>query len=61
VVRGIVPPTVPEGGERVRICLHAGNTKEQVEGLVDVVEAWVMEQQREQQLARRQIEERARL
>jgi 8-amino-7-oxononanoate synthase len=56
-----VPPTVPEGGERVRICLHAENTKEQVEGLVDVVEVWVIEQQREQQLARRQIEERARL
>jgi 8-amino-7-oxononanoate synthase len=60
-VRGIVPPTVPEGGERVRICLHAGNTKEQVEGLVDVVEAWVVEQQCERQLARRQVEERARL
>jgi 8-amino-7-oxononanoate synthase len=60
-VRGIVPPTVPEGGERVRICLHAGNTKEQVEGLVDVVEAWVMEQQCERQLAKRQVEQRARL
>ena len=60
-MRGIVPPTVPEGGERVRICLHAGNTKEQVEGLVDVVEAWVMEQQCERQLAKRQVEERARL
>jgi 8-amino-7-oxononanoate synthase len=61
VVRGIVPPTVPEGGERVRICLHAGNTKEQVEALVDVVEAWVMEQHCERQLVKRQIEERARL
>ncbi|KAM0693991.1 hypothetical protein Q7P36_006117 [Cladosporium allicinum] len=61
VVRGIVPPTVPEGGERVRICLHAGNTKEQVEGLVDVVEAWVMEELGERKLARRQVEERARL
>ena len=60
-MRGIVPPTVPEGGERVRICLHAGNTKEQVEGLVDVVEAWVMEQQCERKRARRQVEERARL
>jgi len=60
-VRGIVPPTVPEGGERVRICLHAGNTKKQVEGLVDVVEAWVVEQQCERQLARIQFEERARL
>ena len=41
--------------------MHAGNTKEQVEGLVDVVEAWVMEQQGERKLARRQVEERARL
>jgi hypothetical protein len=41
--------------------LHAGNTKEQVESLVDVVEAWVMEQQCERQLAKRQVEERARL
>ena len=48
-------------GERVRICLHAGNTREQVEGLVDVVEAWAAEQQCERQLARRQVEERARL
>ena len=41
--------------------MHAGNTKEQVEGLVDVVEARVMEQQGERKLARRQGEERARL
>jgi hypothetical protein len=45
----------------VRICLHAGNTMKQVEGLVDVVEAWAMEQQCERQLARRHVEERARL
>jgi len=40
VVRGIVPPTVPEGAERVRICLHAGNTVEEIEGLVRVVGLW---------------------
>lgn len=41
VVRGIVPPTVPEGTERIRICLHAGNTLQQVEALVAVIRAWV--------------------
>lgn len=40
VVRGIVPPTVPEGTERIRVCLHAGNTVEQVEALVAVIRVW---------------------
>lgn len=40
VVRGIVPPTVPEGTERIRVCLHAGNTTEQVDALVAVIRAW---------------------
>lgn len=41
VIRGIVSPTVPEGTERVRICLHAGNTVEQIEGLVDCIRLWI--------------------
>ncbi|KAI1079912.1 PLP-dependent transferase [Whalleya microplaca] len=41
MVRPIVAPTVPAGTERVRICLHAGNTIEQVEGLCRAVEIWV--------------------
>ena len=40
-VRGIVPPTVPLGTERIRVCLHAGNTLEQVNGLVEVIRIWV--------------------
>ncbi|KAK5114295.1 hypothetical protein LTR62_002546 [Meristemomyces frigidus] len=40
-VRGIVPPTVATGTERVRVCLHAGNTLAQVEGLVQVLRSWV--------------------
>ncbi|EPE04435.1 8-amino-7-oxononanoate synthase [Ophiostoma piceae UAMH 11346] len=32
VVRAIVAPTVPVGAERVRVCLHAGNSFEEVEG-----------------------------
>ncbi|GAQ03662.1 8-amino-7-oxononanoate synthase [Aspergillus lentulus] len=35
VVRAIMAPTVPAGRERVRVCLHAGNTVEEIDGLVD--------------------------
>lgn len=41
VVRGIVPPTVPAGTERIRICLHAGNTSEQIDALVRTIREWV--------------------
>ncbi|KAK0757997.1 hypothetical protein N5P37_009293 [Trichoderma harzianum] len=41
-VRPIVAPTVPAGQDRVRVCLHAGNTVEEVEGLCRAVEEWVM-------------------
>lgn len=41
MVRPIVAPTVPVGGERVRVCLHAGNSFEEVERLVGVVGKWV--------------------
>ena len=41
VVRAIVPPTVPEGGERVRICLHAGNTIKDVDNLAQCITGWV--------------------
>lgn len=40
LVRPIVAPTVPRGRERVRVCLHAGNTREQVEGLARAVAEW---------------------
>ena len=43
VVRGIVPPTVPLGTERIRVCLHAGNTVEQIDGLVACIRAWTVE------------------
>ncbi|KAK4540852.1 hypothetical protein LTR36_008794 [Oleoguttula mirabilis] len=42
VVRGIVPPTVPVGAERIRICLHAGNTLQQVDDLVETIRSWVV-------------------
>jgi 8-amino-7-oxononanoate synthase len=41
MVRPIVYPTVPQGTERVRVCLHAGNTVEQVEGLVVRMGEWL--------------------
>ncbi|KAJ5203847.1 Pyridoxal phosphate-dependent transferase major region subdomain 2 [Penicillium cinerascens] len=43
VVRAIMPPTIPEGKERVRVCLHAGNTEEEIDGLVRTIQAWLDE------------------
>jgi 8-amino-7-oxononanoate synthase len=36
-VKGIKSPTVKEGAERIRICLHAFNTKEQIKQLADII------------------------
>jgi 8-amino-7-oxononanoate synthase len=36
-----VPPTVPEGTQRVRVCLHAGNSYQDVERLVASVKYWL--------------------
>ncbi|KAI9649575.1 hypothetical protein NHQ30_002155 [Ciborinia camelliae] len=40
-VRAIMSPTVKKGSERVSVCLHAGNTVEEIEGLVGYVREWV--------------------
>lgn len=40
MVRAVVAPTVPHGTERVRICLHAGNTVDEVENLVEALQIW---------------------
>ncbi|KAH7416879.1 pyridoxal phosphate-dependent transferase [Cadophora sp. MPI-SDFR-AT-0126] len=41
VVRAIVPPTVPEGTQRIRVCLHAGNTSQDVDRLVARIKRWL--------------------
>lgn len=39
MVRAVVPPTVPT--RRVRVCLHAGNSVQEVDRLVARIESWV--------------------
>jgi len=36
-IRPILSPTVPKGKERLRICFHSFNTKEEVEKLVETI------------------------
>lgn len=45
IVRPIVAPTVPYGKERVRVCLHAGNTARDVLGLGTAIELWIQRQE----------------
>ncbi|KAF2651455.1 PLP-dependent transferase [Lophiostoma macrostomum CBS 122681] len=45
MVRAVVPPTVPDGTSRVRVCLHAGNTELEVKNLVRSLDDWVVLQQ----------------
>ncbi|EAW15673.1 aminotransferase class I/II-fold pyridoxal phosphate-dependent enzyme [Aspergillus fischeri NRRL 181] len=51
VVRAIMAPTVPAGRERVRVCLHAGNTAEEIDGLVETFKVW-LSQTMEKKVAR---------
>jgi 8-amino-7-oxononanoate synthase len=46
IVRPVVPPTVPAGEERVRVCLRAGIERKVVERLVGAVEEWTILQAR---------------
>ncbi|KAG0226446.1 hypothetical protein BGW42_003651 [Actinomortierella wolfii] len=49
-VKPIRFPTVPKGKERVRICIHSHNTREQIDQLITIVQAWIREDQRTAQL-----------
>ena len=40
LVRGVTYPTVPRGEERIRICLHANNTDEEVDALAAAIQKW---------------------
>lgn len=40
-IRPILHPTVPEGKERLRICLHAFNTDEQIKSLTGLINNWL--------------------
>lgn len=36
-----MPPTVPNGTQRVRVCLHAENSYQDVERLVVSIKTWL--------------------
>lgn len=40
MVRAVMPPTVPVGTQRIRVCLHAGNSLDEVDTLVRALEEW---------------------
>lgn len=41
LVRAVMSPTVPKGTERVRVCLHAGNTKHELDSFIECVRRWI--------------------
>jgi len=45
IVRPVVPPTVPAGEERVRVCLRAGIEQAVIERLVQAIEEWTKQAQ----------------
>lgn len=49
LARPICYPTVPKGEDRVRICVHADNTTEDIDRLINCVRLWVNDDRRAQQ------------
>lgn len=48
IVRPIMAPTIPRGKERVRVCLHAGNTKKEMDALLGTIEKWAANKESQQ-------------
>ena len=46
--RPITWPTVPKGADRVRVCLHAGNTRAELDALVNLAISWAERLTREE-------------
>ena len=42
-MRPITWPTVPKGKDRVRVCLHSGNTEAELDRLANGVVTWAKE------------------
>lgn len=45
MVRAIMPPTVPHGHQRVRICTHSDNSPTQIDSLVETICNWIQQEQ----------------
>ncbi|CDR87737.1 related to 8-amino-7-oxononanoate synthase [Sporisorium scitamineum] len=48
LARPICYPTVPKGEDRVRVCVHADNTVEDIDRLIECVRQWVDREARQQ-------------
>ncbi|WP_394974631.1 aminotransferase class I/II-fold pyridoxal phosphate-dependent enzyme [uncultured Croceitalea sp.] len=42
-IKAILSPTVPKGKERLRFCLHAYNTKEEIKSMVQILKKYIDE------------------
>ena len=41
--RPITWPTVPKGKDRVRVCLHAGNSWSEIDRLIEAILGWAVD------------------